>query len=255
MSKVSNYLENAILNHLLRNTSYTPPSTIYLALYTTDPTDADTGTEVSGGSYARQAITFNPASSRSTSNSATVTFPEATSDWGTISYWGLKDSLTGGNLLFYGTFSNPETINSGDQLEIGSGTLTVSFTGQVSVYAGNKLLDLILRGTSFTPPSTLYLALYTSNPTENDTGTEVSGNNYSRVTITFGSPSNGSCSNNSDVLFPVASGSWGTISYIGIRDNSSGGNLLIFGSTTVAKQISANNRAVFKTGNVVATVD
>jgi hypothetical protein len=78
MAEMSNYLENALINATLRNTSYTSPATVYVGLYTTDPTDADTGTEVSGGSYARTAVTFGAPSNGVTLNSAAVEFPQAT---------------------------------------------------------------------------------------------------------------------------------------------------------------------------------
>jgi hypothetical protein len=66
----------------LRNTSYTSPATVYVSLYTTDPTDADSGTEVSGGSYARTAVTFGAPSNGVSTNSADVTFPTATASHG-----------------------------------------------------------------------------------------------------------------------------------------------------------------------------
>lgn len=126
MSKISNYLENQLINHVLRNTSYSSPTTVYLALYTTNPTDADTGTEVSGGSYARQAVTFGAPSNGVSSNSSTITFPVATGNWGDIAFVGIRDALTGGNLLFYGATAVTKTINTGDQLIVNAGDLTVS---------------------------------------------------------------------------------------------------------------------------------
>ena len=62
MAEMSNYLENALINATLRNTSYTSPTTVYMGLYTSDPTDANTGTEVSGGSYTRMAVTMGAPS-------------------------------------------------------------------------------------------------------------------------------------------------------------------------------------------------
>jgi len=126
MSKISNYLENVIINHFLRNTPTSSPSAVYLALYTSDPTDADTGTEVSGGSYARQAITFSAPSNGSTSNSSTITFPTATGNWGTITHMGIRDASSGGNLLFYGPLATSKTITTGDQFIVNSGNLTVT---------------------------------------------------------------------------------------------------------------------------------
>jgi len=91
----SNWLENKILDHVLRNTVYTPAATVYAALYINNgvgSTDEDKGQEVKGGGYARTAITFGAASGGQVSNSADVTFPTATADWGTIGYIGIKDA-------------------------------------------------------------------------------------------------------------------------------------------------------------------
>lgn len=110
---LSNYAETALLNHLFRGTAMTQPAGLYLALYTTDPTDADTGTEVSGGSYARQAITGTVSGDTFTA-AANVEFPIATAGWGTITYIGIRDAVTGGNLLASGALTASRTINSGD---------------------------------------------------------------------------------------------------------------------------------------------
>jgi len=110
---LSNYLENAIMNHIFRNTAYTSPTALYIALFTTDPTDAGTGTEVSGGGYARQSIAFGEPSNGEVKNSADITFPAATESWGTVSYWGIYDNSSGGNFLAYGAFSNPSVNQHG----------------------------------------------------------------------------------------------------------------------------------------------
>src|SRR5690348_2471636 len=93
----STYLKNALLNATIRNVTYTSPAIVYLALFTTDPGAGNTGTEVTGGSYARQAVTFSapvagPGTSQQCVNSGDVVFPQATASWGTISYWGLYDA-------------------------------------------------------------------------------------------------------------------------------------------------------------------
>jgi len=123
---MSNYLENALINATLRNTSYTSPSVVYLGLYTSDPTDADTGTEVSGGSYARQAITFGAPSNGVTTNTAAIEFPQATGTWGTIGWIGIKDALTSGNLLYHSPLDVSKTIASGDIFKIAIGSLSVT---------------------------------------------------------------------------------------------------------------------------------
>ena len=126
MAEFSNYLENAFINAALRGTNFTAPTTVYVSLYTTDPTDADTGTEVSGGSYARTAVTFGAPSNGVTTNSADVTFPTATASWGTVSHIGVHDASTSGNLLFHTPLDTAKTIDSGDIFKIETGNLTVT---------------------------------------------------------------------------------------------------------------------------------
>jgi hypothetical protein len=128
MAEMSNYLENALVNATLRNTSYTSPTTVYVALYTTDPTDADTGTEVSGNGYARQSVTFSAPSNGATSNSSAVEFPQATGSWGTVAYIGLRDASSGGNLLYHTALDASKTIATGDVFRIAIGSLSVTLT-------------------------------------------------------------------------------------------------------------------------------
>ena len=126
MSEMSNYLENALINVTLRATAYTAPTTVYVALYTTDPTDADTGTEVTGGSYARQSVTFAAPSNGVTTNSADITFPTATAAQGTVTHIGIRDALTAGNLLYHTPLDASKTIDLGDIFKITTGNLSVT---------------------------------------------------------------------------------------------------------------------------------
>lgn len=128
MAETSNYLENALINAVLRNTSYTSPTTVYLALYTSDPTDADTGTECSGSGYARQAITFSSPSNGVTSNSSAIEFAQAGNSWGTITHIGIRDALTTGNLLFHTPLDASKTIATGDVFRVAAGSLSVTLT-------------------------------------------------------------------------------------------------------------------------------
>jgi len=126
MAEMSNYLENALINATLRNTSYTSPATVYLALYTTDPTDADSGTEVSGNAYARQSITFGAPSDGVTTNTAAIEFPQATGSWGTVAYVGIRDASTAGNLLYHTALDASKTIATGDVFRVAIGSLSVT---------------------------------------------------------------------------------------------------------------------------------
>jgi hypothetical protein len=128
MAEMSNYLENALLNATLNATTYTAPATVYVSLWTSDPTDAGSGTEVSGGSYARTAVSFATASGTSGNvlNDADVTFPTATASWGTVGWIGINDALSSGNLLYHTALDTAKTIDSGDIFKISTGNLSVT---------------------------------------------------------------------------------------------------------------------------------
>ena len=126
MAAMSNYLENALINATIRNTTYTSPSVVYAALFTSDPTDAGTGTEVSGGSYTRKSITFGAPSNGASTNSAAVEFDQATGNWGTITHFGIYDASTSGNLLYHGALTASKTIDTGDVFKFAISNISVT---------------------------------------------------------------------------------------------------------------------------------
>jgi hypothetical protein len=128
MAEMSNYLENALLNATLNGTTYTAPANIYVSLWTSNPTDAGSGTEVSGGSYARTAVTFGAPSNGVTTNNADVTFPTATSSWGVVGWIGINDAVTSGNLLYHSPLDTSKVIDSGDIFKIITGNLSVTLS-------------------------------------------------------------------------------------------------------------------------------
>lgn len=127
---MSDYLENHLMDAIMRGQTYTMPATVYVGLATTSATDAACGTEVSGGSYARVAVTSslaNWAGTQSagstvassgtggqTSNNATITFPAPTANWGSVTDVCVFDASTSGNLLWYTALTTAKTINNGD---------------------------------------------------------------------------------------------------------------------------------------------
>ena len=126
MAAMSDFLENALINATLRNTTYTSPADVYVGLFTTDPTDDGSGTEVSGGSYAREIATFAAPSNGSSSTNADVQFPQATANWGVVTHFAIFDALSGGNMLYHGILTAAKTIETGDVFKIASGNLTVT---------------------------------------------------------------------------------------------------------------------------------
>lgn len=130
MSAFSDYLENKVLDHLMGRTTFTAPATLHFALYTVAPSDTGGGTEVSGGSYARVAVTNDatnwPAASSGTKRNAnTITFPEATASWGNIVAIGILDAATAGNLLFWTTITSRSVVQ-GDIPRFNAQGVTIS---------------------------------------------------------------------------------------------------------------------------------
>lgn len=130
MSDLSNYLENALVNHVLRNTPYTPPATVYLALFTavTDA-EAGTGTEVTATGYARQAVAFDAPSNGATQNAAVEDFGPLTGGGGTITHACLVDSASGAYnaLSTVKALAAPKTWADGDTIRFAAGDIDFSF--------------------------------------------------------------------------------------------------------------------------------
>jgi hypothetical protein len=121
---LTNYLENKLIDHFLGTTSYTMPADVYVALFTVSPGEAGGGTEVTGGSYARQIATFTAASSGATSNDSNIDFTGMPAE--TTVAIGIFDALTSGNILLYGTLTTNKTTDAGDTLRIATGDLDIS---------------------------------------------------------------------------------------------------------------------------------
>lgn len=121
----SNYLETKVLDHVFSNTAYTSPSAVYVALFTTDPAEDGSGTEVSGGGYARQAGSFSVSGNTATTTAA-IEYPTATADYGTVTHVGIYDASTSGNLLAYAALTASKNISSGDVFRIPTGDLDIT---------------------------------------------------------------------------------------------------------------------------------
>ena len=121
----SNYLETEILDHVFGGNAYTAPTTHYLALFTAAPGETGGGTECTGTSYARTAVTFTVSGNEAT-NSAAVEFATAGNNWGTITHVGVFDALTSGNLMAYGTLTASKTVETGDVFRVPAGDLDIT---------------------------------------------------------------------------------------------------------------------------------
>ena len=139
MSSFSDYLETGVIQHVLRGVALSQPATIYVALFTADPTDANvTANEVQAAAwpaYARQDAAAGAAiatgwaapSGGVTSNAKALTYP-ANNGAGsvTVTHVGLYDAITGGNLLFSAALPSSKTLSPGDVLAFAIGAITVT---------------------------------------------------------------------------------------------------------------------------------
>lgn len=137
---LTDHAENKIVDATLRGQALGAPATWYVALYTVCPTDSTAGTEATGGSYARVAVTAGLAqwagtqsagstvassgTGGTTSNNAAITFPTPTASWGTVVCWGITDASTAGNIWIYSALTTSKTINTGDSVSFAIGAAT-----------------------------------------------------------------------------------------------------------------------------------
>jgi hypothetical protein len=128
MAGFSDYLEDKVLDHVFGGNAYTAPSTLYVALYTVAPTDTGGGTEVSGGSYARQSGAFTVSGTNPTtaSNTAAIEYPTATADYGTVVAVGILDASSSGNLLAYANLTTSKVVSNGDVFRFNTGDLDIT---------------------------------------------------------------------------------------------------------------------------------
>lgn len=143
MSAMSDYLENKLIDQLFRGQTAPTTTTMYVGLLTAAPSDAGGGTEVSGGAYARVAVTSSLANwagtqaaasttassgtGGQTSNNAAITFTTPTANWGTVTHFGIYDAASGGNLLFWGALTISKTINQADTVSFPAASLSITF--------------------------------------------------------------------------------------------------------------------------------
>jgi hypothetical protein len=128
MAGLTNFGEDLVLDFLFTTSTATRPTAWYISLYTVAPTESTSGTEVSGGSYARTSASFSVSGTAPTtaSNSAAVEFVEASASWGTIVAAGVMDASTGGNLIAYADLTVSKAVGTGDVLRFNTGEIDIT---------------------------------------------------------------------------------------------------------------------------------
>ena len=267
--KLTDYLEDELLDHVLKVGVWNRPANLYVRLCTADPGEAATPAtlaEPSGGAYTPIAVDGNwsAGAARATANTSTVTFVEATSNWGPISHFAIADTTTTtGNVLAYGEVSPNKTIATGTNVSIAIGDLDISWNaGRISTDLANKLLDHVFKGDAYTPETVLFVGLCTQTPVDGDTGNltgkEHSGDGYIRVSEDNWDASADGVSQNTDLLeWDESSGSWGTQTHFAILNTSvlATGNLLFYGTLATARAIETNDTVNAPIGTITVSMD
>jgi hypothetical protein len=123
----SNYLEDKILDHVFKGASFTPPSNLYIALFSSDPGETGVTGELSGNGYTRKLYnTWNTSVGGLKTNNGPIDFPEASGDWLTCTHFGIFDDITAGNFLGGGILTTPKTITAGDIAEFADTALHIT---------------------------------------------------------------------------------------------------------------------------------
>lgn len=255
--KMTNFLEDKLANFFLRGVNFTFPSQLYLGLFTSfvDSNDGSSFTEVSnsGTGYTRRVTSWTAPSNGATENSAAVTFPVATANFGTTIRFGLFDAISGGNMYYWGEPQAATGCNTGEQLEFLAGELDLSIINNPSGAVANDIINMTLRNTPRSVPGAWYVALLTSY-TSDVSYNEVVDGGYARLAVNFSVPSGGVTSNLSQLLFGAAVGPY-TVTHMAIFDAVSGGNMIARGPLPVPKAVLATQQFKFAVGGLVVNFD
>jgi len=123
---LSNTYETHVLNYVFTTTSVTRPTAWYLALFTSDPTDAGSGTEVSGNGYARQTAAWTVSGNLAT-NSGAIEYPACTTNaWGTVTHVGVFTAASGGDLIVHSALTASKTVAVSDVLRVNAGEIDIT---------------------------------------------------------------------------------------------------------------------------------
>jgi hypothetical protein len=245
---LSTYSSDKLIDHVLRNTAWTMPTNVYVSLHTADP--ALTGAnEEAGGWYARKVASFAAADTTSVVTDAALTWAAVTGSQVTITHIGIWDAITTGNFLWSKDVADL-VYEIGEQPIIGSGNLSITITGDIGDYLYPKILDHLVGNTSYTAAATVYTALYTTDPTAADSGTEATGTGYAREATTFSAASSQATDTPGATTFGPPTASWGTPAYYTIADALTTGNLLVFGPITgISAEVLSGDTVVIAAGS------
>lgn len=260
-----------MLDRIFRNQAFAQPGAHYIALSQADPLDDGSGiVEPSSNGYARVSIaSFNAASNRAKSNSAIITFPLTTGQWGngTMTHFAIFDHATAGNMLAHGPLDSPIDVSSaGIAPDFQVGQLVIRVKGNVqSAISGtiwsdalsNSILNHCFGGSAYTPPATVYCGFSTADPLSDFSGVaEPSGNNYGRTAVTFSAAAAGQITNSAAVQFPdCQTATWGALTHMIYMTAASGGTFMAGVPLTNPQTVNVGQAPRFAIGGLVLSVN
>jgi hypothetical protein len=251
--QISDYLEQLAINHMLRGVAHTPTAQVFLALFSDATTDAGGGTEATGGSYARKAITLAAPVAGASSNSSALTFTNMPA--GTWTHAAIMDAVSGGNMLFHGPLAASKTTIAGQTTEVAVGELDVGFTAgsNATDYLRGKIIDRFLRNQAWTPP-TVYLALFTTATDRTGGGTEASGGSYARAELDLVAPAGGVTSNADQLDFTNMQTAGADVTDAAVFDALTVGNMLLWGALNTTLEPDPGDTIRWDIGDLTLTV-
>lgn len=264
--QLSDYLENELADHVFNNLAYTPPSSLWIALFTSN-TGLETNNqlnEVSGTGYARLEVgggsgrSFTVAASRGTENNEDWQFANpGAGGWGTITSMAVCDASTAGEILMYSDLTVNRTVAENDDVIFSAAQIKFFFNedpSQISDYLAHELLDHVLRNETFTAPTTIYAGLWTADDglVSNTQTSEIgAGVGYARQTATFDVAVNGEVTTSAVINFgPNTITNWGTVTHVAVLDAVSGGNVLVTSTMNSPASVVVNDIVRFSAGAV-----
>jgi hypothetical protein len=232
MGSLTTHAANNMLDLTLSGVAYTPPAAVYLGWLISPSGPDGTGTEITGGGYAREEVTFNAASGGTIETAAPVVFNPLHSTDQMVVAWGIYDAPTGGNMLAQGRI--PATLIPGAR-PLTVDTLTIdSNDAHMTQVLADAWLDHLFRATAYTPPANPFAALYTTTPTATDPGVEVASDEYARQITTWDLATNATALLAEDATWIPDNDNDVTVTGLGICDGSVGGDVLLFTAITPA---------------------
>ena len=259
---ISVYTGNKILDHILKVASFSQPTNLYISLYNGDPSGA--GVECPGTEYNRILCNnWNAAANREVKNTAQIDFDEIeTNDWGDISYVGIHDALTEGNLIGYVPLAETYTTQLGDNLYIAAEALTIKWkAGGICNSWANKSLDHVFKNDALSVPTNLYVGASKADPTDDASGlNEPSTGDYARkLHNNWNIAASKATNNDGAITFVTATASWeAAVTHFIISDSLDAvleGNIIIHGALGASKLIGNGDTLNFADKTLDVVID